>query len=156
MAKSKRAHSRHQANKSYPKPAAAILNTPGNLKHHSRKNVVDKPSQSCSELPLNSDPYLDEDDDLGTMDVASLHLATDVVKPKSKGADYRYLISEARSQIHSTNCMDVYSSLDDILKHGTFVISFQSVCAKNFVVALALTIIFVCRYESGFWRYALC
>uniref|UniRef100_A0A7N0VLB2 Uncharacterized protein n=1 Tax=Kalanchoe fedtschenkoi TaxID=63787 RepID=A0A7N0VLB2_KALFE len=37
----------------------------------------------------------------------SLGQGTDVIKLKSKGADYRYLISEAWSQASSTGCLDL-------------------------------------------------
>uniref|UniRef100_A0A7N1A8J8 Uncharacterized protein n=1 Tax=Kalanchoe fedtschenkoi TaxID=63787 RepID=A0A7N1A8J8_KALFE len=125
MAKSKRSHSQHHSKKSHPKPTpratAEAAKAEGNLNLTSGKKAVEKPSPSWgaeAELPSNSDRYLEEDD-LGSEDL--LHGGTsssqkiDVIKPKSKGADYRYLISEARSQESSTDYMDVYSSVDDFL-----------------------------------------
>ncbi|CAM8946424.1 unnamed protein product [Rhodiola kirilowii] len=124
MAKSKRSHTQHHSKKSYPKPNARdnmdAAKADGKSNCTSGRKVVEKkPVQSrAAELPSNSDRYLDEND-LDSEDllhgVASSSQGTDVIKPKSKGADYRYLISEARSQTHSTDYMDLYSSLDEMM-----------------------------------------
>ncbi|CAN6971796.1 unnamed protein product [Brassica rapa subsp. trilocularis] len=104
LAKSKRAHTQHHTKKSHPlhKPKAGKV------------NQTKSPVQSA--LPSNLDRY-DDEPDLGL----STNQPADVIVPKSKGADYLHLISEAKAESHSKieNDSDCLSSLDDLL-HDEF------------------------------------
>ncbi|XP_018510589.1 uncharacterized protein LOC103839198 isoform X3 [Brassica rapa] len=104
LAKSKRAHTQHHTKKSHPlhKPKAGQV------------NQTKSPVQSA--LPSNQDRY-DDEPDLGL----STNQPADVIVPKSKGADYLHLISEAKAESHSKieNDSDCLSSLDDLL-HDEF------------------------------------
>lgn len=109
LAKSKRAHTQHHSKKSHP------LHKPKALE----KGQVNQPkspvqSRRVSALPSNLDRY-DDEPDLGL----STNQPADVIVPKSKGADYLHLISEAKAESHSKieNDSDCLSSLDDLL-HG--------------------------------------
>lgn len=110
LAKSKRAHSQHHSKKSH-----------SNHKHkpffngtNESKKPLPNPakdgnllSQSAPKLPSNWDRYGEE-----TSAGEATAPVPDVILPKSKGADYRHLIAEARSQMQS---IDVFPSLDDLL-----------------------------------------
>ncbi|KAG2276775.1 hypothetical protein Bca52824_059330 [Brassica carinata] len=111
LAKSKRAHTQHHSKKSHP------LHKPKALE----KGQVNQPkspvqSRRVSALPSNLDRY-DDEPDLGL----STNQPADVIVPKSKGADYLHLISEAKAESHSKieNDSDCLSSLDDLL-HDEF------------------------------------
>ncbi|XP_050377195.1 protein ECERIFERUM 16 isoform X2 [Argentina anserina] len=75
LAKSKRAHSQHHSNK----------------KHHHPNQKSNSPAPS-KQIPSNWDRYDEEE-----QEEQQLHEAG-AVMPKSKGADYSHLISEAQSQ----------------------------------------------------------
>ncbi|CAI0385363.1 unnamed protein product [Linum tenue] len=121
LAKSKRAHSLHNSKKPHPsrkpKPSpgggggdgAAGSKAPG-------KPVKDKERATSSALPSNWDRY-DEDLDVvsGEMSTETASKASDVVLPKSKGADYRHLLAEAQSQPHSSGYLDSSFTIDDVL-----------------------------------------
>lgn len=103
-AKSKRAHTQH-GRASHPSPSA--------IAQRKKQSKEKKPAQAAGggggggeegpkrsntpALPSNWDRYEDEDDD-ATVDSTGNPPATEVVAPKSKGADFRYLVEEARSQ----------------------------------------------------------
>ncbi|XP_023531069.1 uncharacterized protein LOC111793430 [Cucurbita pepo subsp. pepo] len=120
LAKSKRAHSQHHSKKSHPnqkhKPPSIGTNAAGSAnkplgKHAKDGNLL---SQAVPKLPSNWDRYGEEISVEETSGEASAPVS-DVILPKSKGADYRHLIAEARSQMQSSTFMDVFPSLDDVL-----------------------------------------
>ncbi|XP_047336282.1 protein ECERIFERUM 16 [Impatiens glandulifera] len=111
LAKSKRAHSLHHSKKYHPKqtpvgPAAsAAAKDASNQNANQVKGNVQQ-SRRKNGLPSNWDRYEEDEDDLDLGN--SPHVNTSDV-PKSKGADYTYLISEAKSQLSS----EIFPSLDD-------------------------------------------
>lgn len=66
-------------------------------------------SQGSSALPANWDRY-DEEEELDA-EIASRTL--DVVLPKSKGADYRHLLTEAQSHVETS--LKGLPEFDDLL-----------------------------------------
>lgn len=125
LAKSKRAHSQQQSKKHHPKqkskaPSGGTTeNDAQSVKKPLGKQVREKPLQSrghLSALPPNWDRYEGENDS-GSEDpsASSANQVPDVVLPKSKGADYSYLIAEAQSHSQSHLDVDVFSSMDDLL-----------------------------------------
>ncbi|CAL5406606.1 unnamed protein product [Camellia sinensis] len=123
LAKSKRAHSQHHSKKHHPNPTlkAPLVGQVGasGAKKQSGKQVREKPNESkgFSALPSNWDRY-EEEYDSGSEDPSHniTSQTTDFV-PKSKGADYGYLISEAMSQSHTNISSDSESfpSFGDVL-----------------------------------------
>lgn len=122
LAKSKRAHSQHHSkrphsNQTSKAPSAGNVGA-GNAKKQPGKQIREKPHQSMglSRLPSNWDRY-EEEFDSGSEDpsIYSTNQANDVIVPKSKGADYGELISEARSQSRSNPYFDSFASLDDVV-----------------------------------------
>lgn len=110
LAKSKRAHTQHLNKKHHPKPTSkapsAGVGVGGTSSH--KPNV--KQFKGSKKLPSNWDRYEDEDDlDSQVAGQGSKSQETDVILPKSKGADYAYLISEAKAQAESS-----YPSFDDV------------------------------------------
>ncbi|KAK3184060.1 hypothetical protein Dsin_031346 [Dipteronia sinensis] len=108
LAKSKRAHSLHHKNKSYPnqksKVPSVASDSAGSTTKPLGKQVGEKTRQSrrIAKLPSNLDRYEDEfNSDLENPSGDSTSQATDVIVPKSKGADYHHLIAEAQSQAQS-------------------------------------------------------
>ncbi|XP_038887536.1 uncharacterized protein LOC120077652 [Benincasa hispida] len=107
LAKSKRAHSQHHTKKSHSnhKHKSSPNESKISLPHPSKDgNLL---SQAAPKLPSNWDRYGE-----ATAPIP------DVILPKTKGADYRHLIAEARSQMQSSTSMDVFPSLDDVLPSG--------------------------------------
>ncbi|XP_018478699.1 protein ECERIFERUM 16 [Raphanus sativus] len=108
MAKSKRAHTQHHSKKPH-KPKA-----PEKLQGNQTKTPVQ------SRLSSNWDRYDDElnpGSETAPGDLLN-QPADDAIVPKSKGADYLHLISEAQAESHSK--IDINSdSLDDLL-HDEF------------------------------------
>ncbi|TXG55089.1 hypothetical protein EZV62_020345 [Acer yangbiense] len=105
LAKSKRAHSLHHKNKSYPnqksKVPSVASDSAGRTTKPLGKQVGEKTRQSqrIAKLPSNLDRYEDEfDSDLENPSGDSTSQASDIIVPKSKGADYHHLIAEAQSQ----------------------------------------------------------
>lgn len=130
LAKSKRAHTQHHSKKSHsahkPKGPGGSENSrnPEKLQGNQTTALKTKsPVQSrrISALPSNWDRYDDDDDDLdlGLENDLSKSRPADAILPKSKGADYLHLISEAQveSQSKIEINSDPLSSLDDLL-HG--------------------------------------
>ncbi|KAK4845370.1 hypothetical protein QYF36_004178 [Acer negundo] len=135
LAKSKRAHSLHHKNKSYPnqksKVPSVASDSAGSRTKPLGKQVGEKTRQSqrIAKLPSNLDRYEDEfDSDLENPSGDSTSQASDVIVPKSKGADYHHLIAEAQSQAQSLpqsqaqsqsySYSDSLHYMDDILSGG--------------------------------------
>ncbi|KAM3301888.1 protein ECERIFERUM 16 [Capsicum chacoense] len=113
LAKSKRAHSLHLNKKHNPhhasKGSSAVSGTPAGGKNATVKQVKEKPK---SKLPSNWDRYEEENSDSETGIQEGPSNASDVVDPKSKGADYAYLLSEAKAQFQYSS--EEVSFSDDI------------------------------------------
>ncbi|XP_009355767.2 protein ECERIFERUM 16 [Pyrus x bretschneideri] len=127
LAKSKRAHSEHHSKKYHPKPKAKSSavgggkgNEAGTARNPLGKEVQEKthPTKGASALPSNWDRY-EEELDLGSEDPVPAadgsNRASDVVVPKSKGADFCHLIDEARSQSQSIVYLDTFPGLENDL-----------------------------------------
>ena len=126
LAKSKRAHSQHHSkrphsNQTSKAPLAGNAGA-GNTNKQPGNQTREKPHQSkgLSRLPANWDRY-EEEFDSGSEDPSSTNPANDVIMPKSKGADYGELLSEAKSQSQSNPYLDSFASLDDIMPGMLFV-----------------------------------
>ncbi|GAV75953.1 hypothetical protein CFOL_v3_19429 [Cephalotus follicularis] len=118
LAKSKRAHTQQHSKKpnlkQKPKAPAGSSSDAGGPKKLSSGNPIREKthkSQHVSALPSNWDCYEEPSADQSSQ-------ASDVVLPKSKGADYLHLITEAQSQSLSYSPMDCFPSLDDVLPGG--------------------------------------
>ncbi|KAF2283268.1 hypothetical protein GH714_043620 [Hevea brasiliensis] len=128
LAKSKRAHSLqhskkpHSAQKS--KAPAGGANDAGTGNKALGKQAKEKARQSG--LPSNWDRY-EEEFDSGSQDPSgdTTNKASDVILPKSKGADYRYLLAEYQTQCQSDCYLDTVPSLEDILP-GDFKLGLES------------------------------
>ena len=126
LAKSKRAHTQSHSKKPHgshanqkSKAPSVGTNDAGRAKKPLGKQVPEKPhrSQGASRLPTNWDRY-EEEFDSGSEDPSvsnSTSQPSDVILPKSKGADYCHLIAEAQSQSQSNLYMDSFPSLDDVM-----------------------------------------
>lgn len=145
LAKSKRAHSQHHSKKSHPnqkhKPPSIGTNAAGSAnkplgKHAKDGNLL---SQAVPKLPSNWDRYGEEISVEETSGEASAPVS-DVILPKSKGADYRHLIAEARSQMQSSTFMDVFPSLDYVL---------PSKCALSLLICYNSSV--YANYKSSKW-----
>lgn len=119
LAKSKRAHSQHHSKKHHPNvksKAPSVGASSGKIP--SGQQVTEKPHQphGSSKLPSNWDRY-EEEYDSGSENPShnNMSQATDVVIPKSKGADYGHLISEAKSQSLTDISSEGFPSFDDVL-----------------------------------------
>ncbi|KAK1393335.1 Large tegument protein like [Heracleum sosnowskyi] len=99
LAKSKRAHTQHLNKKHHPKPTSKAPSAGVGVGGTSSQKPNVKQFKGSKKLPSNWDRYEDEDDlDSQGMGQGSKSQVTDGVVPKSKGADYAYLISEAKAQ----------------------------------------------------------
>lgn len=120
LAKSKRAHSLHLNKKHNPhhasKGSSAVSGTSAGDKKATVKQVKEKPKPK---LPSNWDRYEEENSDSETATPAGASNASDVVEPKSKGADYAYLLSEAKDQLQYSS--EDVSFGDDILDGNAFI-----------------------------------
>ncbi|KAL3509292.1 hypothetical protein ACH5RR_028693 [Cinchona calisaya] len=122
LAKSKRAHSLHHSKKHHPNPTSkattGLVTASGGGKKPTNKQDRDKPHQAQvpKVLPSNWDRY-EEEFDSGSEDLSQVSTshASDVVRPKSKGADYAYLISEAKAQSQAYSSSESFSLIDDTL-----------------------------------------
>lgn len=120
LAKSKRAHSQHHKNKSHPNqklkaPVVASDNAGSKEKQPGKQfGAGTREARRLSKLPSNWDRY-EDGSDMDSEDTTSQ--ASDVVVPKSKGADYRHLIAEAQSQSLSQlrSYSDTFPLLDDVM-----------------------------------------
>lgn len=112
LAKSKRAHTQHLNKKHHPKPTSKAASAGVGVGGSSSQKPNVKQFKGSKKLPSNWDRYEDEDDlDSQVAGEGSKSQVTDVVVPKSKGADYAYLISEAKAQAESS-----YPSFDDVFE----------------------------------------
>lgn len=107
LAKSKRAHTQHLNKKHHPKPTSKAASAGVGVGGSSSQKPNVKQFKGSKKLPSNWDRYEDEDD--LDSEVSGQGSKTDVNLPKSKGADYGYLISEAKAQAESS-----YPSFDDV------------------------------------------
>lgn len=122
LAKLKRAHSQHHNKKAHPsqkpKPATEGTSNAANVNKVPNKQVSEKTRQAqrIAKLPSNWDRY-EVEFNLGSDDVPHVGAiqASDVIVPKSKGADYCHLIAEAQSQFQSYHYSESVPSLDDVL-----------------------------------------
>lgn len=122
LAKSKRAHSAHHSKKPHhprtvkvPAPATETVDGKEKQTGNKAKEKIQQPRGSKA-LPSNWDRYDDEDDkDSENTPQGSDKKETDIVMPKSKGADYAYLISEAKAQTRINYSLDDFSPFDDVL-----------------------------------------
>ncbi|CAN4103275.1 unnamed protein product [Withania somnifera] len=114
LAKSKRAHSLHLNKKHNPhhasKGSSVVSGMSAGDKKATVKQVKEKPK---SKLPSNWDRYEEENSDSETATQEGSSHTSDVVEPKSKGADYAYLLSEAKAQFQYSS--EDVSLCDDIL-----------------------------------------
>lgn len=112
MARSKRSHTKHHQPRKPHRPTTQA--TPPSSSASKDPNVVKgegekKRSNLGSSLPSNWDRYHDSDEDEGLSGLDSASPTTsDLVKPKSKGADFGFLISQAKSQspANFSDCFD--------------------------------------------------
>ncbi|KAL0443948.1 UNVERIFIED_CONTAM: hypothetical protein Slati_2117500 [Sesamum latifolium] len=122
LAKSKRSHSLHHSKKHHPNPGSKAPSSSSGDKKPVGTQAKEKPAQShdARPLPSNWDRY-NEDFDLGSEDTAqtSSNQPTEFVMPKSKGADYGHLISEATAQSQANYSSDVLSLFDDAIHDFT-------------------------------------
>ncbi|KAF7805982.1 phosphorelay protein [Senna tora] len=126
LAKSKRAHSQHHSKRphgnhqsqKHKAPSSSDGATDAGTANKSlgkqAKEKTHRP-QGSPGLPSNWDRYDDEELDFGSEGVSlgSASKTSDVILPKSKGADYRHLVSEAQSQANAS--LEAFPSLDDVL-----------------------------------------
>lgn len=118
LAKSKRAHSQHHSKKHHPNVTSKAPSVGASSgKNPSGQQVREKPhqSQGSSKLPSNWDRY-EEEYDSGSENPSHNNMSQAIdVMPKSKGADYGHLISEAKSQSLTDISSDGFPSFDDVL-----------------------------------------
>ncbi|KAL8461119.1 hypothetical protein ACS0TY_032551 [Phlomoides rotata] len=128
LAKSKRAHSLHHKKKHQPHQALRAPSVGSDDKKPSGKQAKERPLQPHSQqanerpqkshgpkpLPSNWERYNDNFD-LGSEEPQP----TEFVVPKSKGADYAYLISEAKAQSQVQYTPDAASLFDDFINDFT-------------------------------------
>ncbi|KAM7275536.1 hypothetical protein ACFE04_017402 [Oxalis oulophora] len=117
LAKSKRAHTQHHHHSSRKphnkQPKAQSDNSSKDADGGVKKVSVKQVGRGrVPGLPSNWDRYDDDNDDVESQN-QSASQQSDVVVPKSKGADYAYLLSEAESQ--SRTAADYFPYLDDVL-----------------------------------------
>lgn len=126
LAKSKRAHSLHHKKKHQPHQASKAPSVGSDDKKPSGKQAKENPLQPHSQqanerpqkshgrksLPSNWERY---DEDLESEEAQP----NEFVVPKSKGADYAYLISEAKAQSQVQYTPDAVSLFDDFI-NGMF------------------------------------
>ncbi|CAI9089305.1 OLC1v1023863C1 [Oldenlandia corymbosa var. corymbosa] len=121
LAKSKRAHSLHHSKKYQPNPTSrastsSVTATSG--KKATSKQEKDKSNRShgSKDLPSNWDRYREEFDSgfEETPPVTNHNQACDAVAPKSKGADYAYLLNEAKTQSQTNATSNSLSLYDDV------------------------------------------
>ncbi|KAG6661560.1 uncharacterized protein LOC122304055 [Carya illinoinensis] len=120
LAKSKRAHAQHHSRRPHaphtnqkPKASSDGTNSAASAKKPLGKQVGEKtPPQprGVSKLPSNWDRYKEELDPSASDGKSQ---PSDVILPKSKGADYGHLLAEAQAQ--QSFYVDVFPSLDDVI-----------------------------------------
>ncbi|XP_051121897.1 protein ECERIFERUM 16 [Andrographis paniculata] len=122
LAKSKRAHTLHHSKKHNPHQASKAPSSISGDEKPTGQQPKQKPqsSNNARSLPSNWDRYND-DFDLGSEDTpnASPSQPADAVAPKSKGADYAHLISEAKGQAQANYPSDYSLYSDDNIYNFT-------------------------------------
>ncbi|KAK6134741.1 hypothetical protein DH2020_031517 [Rehmannia glutinosa] len=121
LAKSKRAHSNHHSKKHNPHQASKAISIASDSKKPTGKQAKGKPPQShvSKPLPSNWERY-DENLDLISEEAQpSSSQPTEFVVPKSKGADYAHIISEAKDQSRANYSSDVFPLFDDVINDFT-------------------------------------
>ncbi|KAK6157184.1 hypothetical protein DH2020_011432 [Rehmannia glutinosa] len=122
LAKSKRAHSNHHSKKHNPHQASKAISIASDSKKPTGKQAKGKPPQShvSKPLPSNWERY-DENLDLISEEAQpSSSQPTEFVVPKSKGADYAHIISEAKDQSRASYSSDVLPLFDDVINGMSF------------------------------------
>ncbi|KAF5481369.1 hypothetical protein F2P56_002026 [Juglans regia] len=122
LAKSKRAHTQHHSRRPHipntnqkPKASSEGTNSATSAKKPLGKQVGEKTPPKypgVSKLPSNWDRY-EEELDPSASDGKSQ--PSDVILPKSKGADYGHLLAEAQAQAQQSLYVDGFPSLDDVM-----------------------------------------
>lgn len=102
-----------------------------------------QPRPTKPKLPSNWDRYEEEETDSGLAGGSGEVQVSDVPAPRSKGADYRYLIAEAQSQSQSVPdepCVDGFVSLGDVLpgKVPGLVLCFSAICSFLHLIKLCV------------------
>ncbi|KAI7730179.1 hypothetical protein M8C21_001584 [Ambrosia artemisiifolia] len=120
LAKSKRAHSlhhkKHHPNQKAKGATSSVVPAGAADKAPVKAVVKEKARVGPAALPSNWDRYADEDDPMVESQVdGQTSQPSDVVLPKSKGADYAYLISEAKSQNSTRLSSEFFPSLDEFV-----------------------------------------
>ncbi|KAI3457185.1 hypothetical protein Pfo_013848 [Paulownia fortunei] len=117
LAKSKRAHSLHHSKKHHPRQASKEPSIGSGNQKPTEKQAKEKPTKSHGSRPLPSNwERYDEDFDLGSEEAqSSSNQPTEFVVPKSKGADYAHLISEAKAQPQANYSSDVFPLFDNFI-----------------------------------------
>ncbi|KAK7405012.1 hypothetical protein VNO78_06143 [Psophocarpus tetragonolobus] len=134
LAKSKRSHTQHHSKKSHhshkPKAPSSLSSSSSVGPNETAKNPLGKQKVSSektknlrSSLPTNWDRYEEEEEEL---DSGISSKTVEVLLPKSKGADYRYLVAEAQSQADTS--LETFPAFDDLLP-GEFGVGLGSMLA---------------------------
>ncbi|GFP86449.1 hypothetical protein PHJA_000788700 [Phtheirospermum japonicum] len=121
LAKSKRAHSNHLSKKHNPHQASKAPSIVSDNKKPTGKQAKAKPPQThvAKPLPSNWTRYDENLDSVSEEAQTSSSQPAEFVEPKSKGADYTHLISEANDQSRSNYSSDVFASFDDVINDFT-------------------------------------
>ncbi|KAL6529583.1 hypothetical protein OROGR_015206 [Orobanche gracilis] len=119
LAKSKRAHSNHHSKKHHPHQASKAASPSialDNKKPTGKQAKCKFPQPHVTKLlPSNWERYNENLDlDSAEAQLSSSH-PTELVVPKSKGADYAHLISDAKDQFRSNYSSDFFHSLNDVI-----------------------------------------
>lgn len=121
LAKSKRAHTQHHNKKHHskqkPKASPSVSVGPTTSQNKTGNQQLKVISQGSNALPSNWDRYEEEydTDSENNPSQDSSSRVTDTILPKSKGADYAYLIAEAKSQPQTNYSVKSFPSFDDVL-----------------------------------------
>ncbi|XP_076951283.1 protein ECERIFERUM 16-like isoform X2 [Bidens hawaiensis] len=149
LAKSKRAHTLHQK-KHHPNQKVRAAATPSLPPGADKAPGKEKPRVA---LPSNWDRYEDEDN-LIIMENQTDGQPSDAVVPKSKGADYAFLISEAKAQTSTRLSSEFFPTLDDF-DFGQGKESFVAVRGESLLSSIQNDSFFVedktpANYEASF------
>lgn len=116
LAKSKRAHTLHHKKHHPNQKGKGVTSSVSKSGTDVIVKEKPRPTRGPPALPSNSDRYEDEDDPMTESEIDSqLSLPKDDVVRKSKGADYVYLISEAKSEKATRLPSEIFPSLDDFV-----------------------------------------
>lgn len=126
LAKSKRAHSLRHTQKNNHHSASKVPSVSSVTATANKKPSGEQVGENLRKphgpraLPSNWDRY-GEEFNLGSEDPSGegASAPTEFVVPKSKGADYAFLISEAKSQSQSNYSPDIFHSLSDNIEEFT-------------------------------------